>query len=207
MENYITIQQFSALAGVSRQAIYQRLDKDLQKYCKVVDNKKMLNIEGLELFVVNEVVKQVDKVDKKVDNLLDKKLTDESLKGLEIKENYISDLTKNLDKQLTNKDKQFTDLLESKDKIISELIKNYDKQLSAKDMQIAELTQTLREMNKNNQFLLAKDNPTLINQTQNNGMEVVVVPSESPLESSKQEETDVVKQKVKKSIFDRIFKR
>lgn len=45
---YITIAEFSERAGVSKQAIYQRLNKGLKEYFKVTDGVKMLNISALE---------------------------------------------------------------------------------------------------------------------------------------------------------------
>ena len=49
-EELLTIKEVAQRAGVSTQAIYQRLDKDLKPYLQVVDNKKCLKIEVLELF-------------------------------------------------------------------------------------------------------------------------------------------------------------
>lgn len=46
----MTITDFAAAAGVSRQAIYKRLDKDLAPYCQTVDGKKLLDAAALSLF-------------------------------------------------------------------------------------------------------------------------------------------------------------
>ena len=56
---YITIKEFAERAGVSTQAIYQRLNKDLQVYLQVENGKKRLNIAALQLFNASEL-KQVD---------------------------------------------------------------------------------------------------------------------------------------------------
>ena len=67
---YISIRDFSQRAGVSPQAIYQRLDKDLLNYIQVVENRKMIEESALELFSVKEPLKQVDKeVDKQIDKI------------------------------------------------------------------------------------------------------------------------------------------
>lgn len=58
---YITIKEFARRAGVSTQAIYQRLDKDLQAYLQVIDNRKKLDIKGLELFLKKEEQQEPDK--------------------------------------------------------------------------------------------------------------------------------------------------
>lgn len=59
MSEYISIKEFAERAGVSTQAIYQRLAKDLQPYLQVEKGKKRLNIEALRLFNDKEL-KQVD---------------------------------------------------------------------------------------------------------------------------------------------------
>lgn len=59
MGEYISIKEFAERAGVSTQAIYQRIAKDLKPYLQVVNGKKALNIEALRLFVASDF-KQVD---------------------------------------------------------------------------------------------------------------------------------------------------
>lgn len=49
-EEYISITEFAKRAGVSRQAIQQRLDTSLRDFVKVEQGKKSLNINGLRLF-------------------------------------------------------------------------------------------------------------------------------------------------------------
>lgn len=49
-DEYISISEFAKRAGVSHQAIYKRLDKDLQPWLQVADGKKSLNTKALELF-------------------------------------------------------------------------------------------------------------------------------------------------------------
>ena len=50
MSEYISILEFAKRAGVSHQAIYKRLDKDLQPFAKVENRKKVINTKALELF-------------------------------------------------------------------------------------------------------------------------------------------------------------
>ena len=49
-EQYISVSEFARRAGVSRQAIQQRLDTSLQGFVKETQGKKVINIKGLELF-------------------------------------------------------------------------------------------------------------------------------------------------------------
>lgn len=94
-EQYIAVSEFSKRANVTRQYVYQQLDKKLKEFVKVVDNKKMLNIKALELFNQGEDCKvveqqfsqqlnnQVDSLNKQIESLLDQlKAKDEQIKDL-----------------------------------------------------------------------------------------------------------------------------
>ena len=50
MENYFTIKEFADIVGISTQAVYQRLDKDLKEYYTILDGKKYLDKRVLTLF-------------------------------------------------------------------------------------------------------------------------------------------------------------
>ena len=47
-QEYISIAEFAERAGVSKQAVYQRLNKSLKVYVKGIDGKKCINIKALE---------------------------------------------------------------------------------------------------------------------------------------------------------------
>lgn len=47
-KEYISIAEFAEQAGVSKQAVYQRLNKSLKAYVKVIDGKKSIDIRALE---------------------------------------------------------------------------------------------------------------------------------------------------------------
>lgn len=53
MSELMTVKQFAAVAGVSPQRIYQRLDTNLKSFVKVVNGHKMLSTEGLQLFEIH----------------------------------------------------------------------------------------------------------------------------------------------------------
>lgn len=59
MGELLTIKEFAERAGITTQAIYQRIAKDLKPYLQVVNGKKMLNVEALQLFLASDL-KQVD---------------------------------------------------------------------------------------------------------------------------------------------------
>lgn len=76
MSEYISIKEFAKLAGVSTQAVYQRINKDLQSYCKEVDGKKTLDIAALELFKVETIQERLQSDCKAVDKDLQSALTE-----------------------------------------------------------------------------------------------------------------------------------
>lgn len=47
-KEYISIAEFAERAGVSKQAVYQRLNKSLKAYVKDVDGRKSIDIRALE---------------------------------------------------------------------------------------------------------------------------------------------------------------
>ena len=50
-DRYISIANFAKEAGVSKQAVYSRLkSQDLNKFIKLENGKKLINIKALELF-------------------------------------------------------------------------------------------------------------------------------------------------------------
>lgn len=84
MSDIITVSELAKKLGVSRQAVYSRLTKDLSSYVKVIDNKKVLNIAVLEYLGVNEVDKNVSSEVDKIVNVLTAEL--------EVKNNQIRSL-------------------------------------------------------------------------------------------------------------------
>jgi len=48
--NYVTIKEFSKMAGVSTQRIYQMISSDLKDFCKVFGKVKKIDIKALKLF-------------------------------------------------------------------------------------------------------------------------------------------------------------
>ena len=57
-QKYISIKDYADRKGVTKQAVYKQLNNKLSKYVEMVDGKKMLKIEVLELEEVNKVDQQ-----------------------------------------------------------------------------------------------------------------------------------------------------
>lgn len=58
---WLTVRQFADAAGVSIQAVYQRLDKDLKSYLKTEDGRKFVNSDALQFVGDSSTCKETDK--------------------------------------------------------------------------------------------------------------------------------------------------
>ena len=97
-QEYISISEFAKRAGVSQQAVYKRLDKDLKPWLIIKENKKALNIKALDIFLGKTDSTEVEKVEllKRTIEVLEKQ--NETLtKELDIKNGQIESLNKSLD--------------------------------------------------------------------------------------------------------------
>lgn len=90
MSEYISVADFASRAGVTCQAVYLRLNKDLKPYLKLDGKRKTVNVDALKLF-------QKSSVEQKTEQPIVEILKSQ----LEAK-----------DRQLEEKDKQIAELLE-----------------------------------------------------------------------------------------------
>ena len=118
MNDYISVKEFASKAGVSVQAVYQRLDKDLKQFTKLENGQKAISTAALKLFTL-----------KAINSIKDFKET--TTPQPDISSNILIPLLN----QLEIKDKQ----LEEKDRQIAEK----DRQIAEKDSQIKDLTSAL----------------------------------------------------------------
>lgn len=119
-QEYISIADFAERAGVSKQAVYQRLNKSLKTYVKDVDGKKSINIRALEdLYGIDACSR------------LEQDIQGE-FKGVEQGIDQVKE------DQLINK------LVET----LQEELKNKEQQINEKDIQIKELHNLLDQQQK-----------------------------------------------------------
>lgn len=100
---YLTIKEFAEIAGVSKQAVYQRLTGTLKPYVSIRNGVKYVNIKALELYKEDDIVKnlkknnQVQSDNSQVDSMI------ELLKNeLEAKNRQIDELHKLLEQSNAN---------------------------------------------------------------------------------------------------------
>lgn len=99
--DYLTVAEFAEKAGISKQRVYQLLNKRLKRFVQVVDGKKMLDIAALDEFTIKEGCSNFQ----------------EDCSTLEQENNTALDLLKTtidmLQKQLDEKDKTIHELTEA----------------------------------------------------------------------------------------------
>ena len=119
-QEYISIAEFAERAGVSKQAVYQRLNKSLKAYVKDVDGKKNINIRALEDLYGKEGCSRIEQD------------IQGEFKGVE------QGIDQAKEDQLINK------LVET----LQEELKNKEQQINEKDIQIKELHNLLDQQQK-----------------------------------------------------------
>ena len=111
--NYISIAEFSKRANISKQRVYQLLNKSLKDFVKEVDGVKMLHIQALERYQRKE---NKSRIEQGFEQDFNNPLNDTLIKTIEllqeqlsVKDRQIEELTRLLDQsqhlqaQTTNK--------------------------------------------------------------------------------------------------------
>lgn len=102
-KEYLTIKEFADAAGVSKQAVYQRLTGTLKPYVSVKDGVKYLNIRALELYKGDDAVKKLKKNNQEESNSVQVDSMVELLKReLDQKNKQIDELHKLLEQSQVN---------------------------------------------------------------------------------------------------------
>lgn len=107
MSEYLSIKEFAEKAGVSTQAVYQRIKKDLKLFIKVKNGKKFIAGTALPIFCdksINQIASC--KSEEPKNNDISTTLADILLNQLATKDRQILEK----DKQLAEKDKQIAEL-------------------------------------------------------------------------------------------------
>ena len=102
-KEYLTIKEFADIAGVSKQAVYQRLTGTLKPYVNIKDGVKYLNIRALELYKGDDAVKKLKKNNQEESNIVQVDSMVELLKReLDEKNKQIDELHKLLEQSQVN---------------------------------------------------------------------------------------------------------
>lgn len=89
--DYLSVKEVADYAGLSVQAVYNRLEKDFKPYLKIEKGKKQLNIAVLQLFETPKVSTDFKENFKPILNLLEKQ-NEQLQRELDIKNKQIEEL-------------------------------------------------------------------------------------------------------------------
>ncbi len=149
---YITVAEFAKLAGISRQAVYSKLDKmDCQELDKIIriekagkQDRKLISTNALQLFEKKEICKpdcQVDsKEDKVIDSIIDSLTAQLQTKDqqLQARDKTIEDLSRQIE-QLQSQNSTLSNSLIDQGKELTRLL---DQQQQLQAMYARQLTLT-----------------------------------------------------------------
>ena len=102
-KEYLTKKEFADIAGVSKQAVYQRLTGALKPYVSIRDGIKYVNIKALKLYKGDDAVKKLKKNNQEESNSVQVDSMVELLKReLDQKNKQIDELHKLLEQSQVN---------------------------------------------------------------------------------------------------------
>ena len=174
MNEYITVKQFAAAAGVSSQRIYQRLDTNLKPFVRVVNGQKMLSSEGLKLFEIQPLAQDLNKPLTELEQALE--LSRSENEALKAENTSLTGSIQDLEQALEN-EKEKSEKLTAKNAALNENIQALEQalaksplllddlradksflqsQLTEKDNQIKALTAEIEQERKERQTILAE---------------------------------------------------
>ena len=133
MKDYLTVLEFAAAAGITKQAVYKRIKQDLASYVKEQDGKKTISKEALKLFAKEEPAEAAQGPTEATSLLLDRiEEQADTIKAQQQEIEYLRGMLKSAD--------------ERNNTLTAHLIESQNKQL---------------ELQKNYQLLLGAQNPVL----------------------------------------------
>ena len=133
MKDYLTVVEFAAAAGITKQAVYKRIKQDLAPYVKEQDGKKTISKEALKLFAKEEPAEAAQGKTEAPSLLLDRiEEQADTIKAQQQEIEYLRSMLKSAD--------------ERNNTLTAHLIESQNKQL---------------ELQKNYQLLLGAQNPVL----------------------------------------------
>lgn len=140
-DELLTIKEFAARAGISRQAVYQKLDGKLSDYVVIVNGKKMLDKRALAIENTNKIIDEAyADTCKPVKQENDKKNSQDNqveIEWLKAELDKKDKLLKRLEEKIDKKDAEITKL---NDALIDALDKAH--KLTDQQQQLQQLMQT-----------------------------------------------------------------
>lgn len=125
-KEYISISDYAALKGISKQAVYKQLNNKLKDFLIVVENKKYIKIA-----VLDEVEKDLlNQVEQPIEQPLNNPLQPFLQSQIEEKDKLIENLLKQIE-VLQEKNNSLTDTIQEQSKRLTDLLYNNQVLLAA----------------------------------------------------------------------------
>lgn len=159
---YLTIAEFADRAGVSRQSVYQRLNRNgLDEYLKIDDSgAKRISEEALKLYsnaktseVTAETVQDASQTRENEESVKDEYLTAGTIKSLQETVKALQNVVDRQSEEL----KQKTEMLDERDKQIADYANKFA-ELARNALQTAVQAQTLHAVSESDKFVNAPQN-------------------------------------------------
>lgn len=159
---YLTIAEFADRAGVSRQSVYQRVNRNgLDEYLKTDDSgAKRISEEALKLYsnaktseIVTETVQDASQARESEESAKDEHLTAEAIKGLQETVKALQDVVDRQSEEI----KQKTEMLDERDKQIADYANKFA-ELARNALQTAVQAQTLHAVSESDKFVNVPQN-------------------------------------------------
>lgn len=159
---YLTIAEFADRAGVSRQSVYQRVNRNgLDEYLKIDDSgAKRISEEALKLYsntktseVAAETVQDASQARESEESAKDEYSTAEAIKSLQETVKTLQDVVDRQSEEI----KQKTEMLDERDKQIADYANKFA-ELAHNALQTAVQAQTLHAVSESDKFVNAPQN-------------------------------------------------
>lgn len=159
---YLTIAEFADRAGVSRQSVYQRLNRNgLDEYLKIDESgARRISEEALKLYsntktseVTAETVQDASQARENEESIKDEYLTAGAIKSLQETMKALQNVVDRQSEEL----KQKTEMLDERDKQIADYANKFA-ELARNALQTAVQAQTLHAVSESDKFVNAPQN-------------------------------------------------
>lgn len=195
-KEYLSIREYAEICGVSYNAIYKRLNKNLQPYVEEVKGHKMLKIEVLEAENLTSNFNELKKNSSTNSKIFNQSSTNENTDKFNIIQPFLDEEIKRINKQ----NEEIIKALRAEIKEKDDTIKEQTKQIIDLSNRMADITENNQKLQLSYQLLLAENNKVYTES------EEEVEPETAPAPQTIEQEQKQEQKQERRSIFKRLFR-
>lgn len=198
MPEYISIADFASRAGIAKQTVYQRIEKDLKPFVKLIGGRKAIDTSALTLFNTMDSTDSANRIEQEKP----KESTDSRDKLIETLENYVNTLNNQLaeNNETTRREQESNKTLQEENNKLTDQITK----LSNDFAELASQSQTLASQAQSLQGHMQQQTLGTSNVDAFTAVDSVDKTEIKPDE--KEEKVDCVDQTRKRGLFSRLFR-